>query len=238
MDFAPVAGPARPRVVGLILMLLLGGALPLVGGCASGKPATLTFEQADGVKTYSQQFSRAYVRQSESGEYDVLLIEDGIAPEGTVPAAGVPIHSAAVAPLKQVVHLRVLWRPQRGTKADHPSATNAVVDWYVCPNDAGHQRDYLHYQGAGFVSIYGSGDRPRIWIRSATVALKNRSGNMVDPLGRSTLSGSFLARRNDALVKTTVEQFRHDLTVTQASATPPAFEPAFDGPPPRSPPSP
>jgi len=43
------------------------------------------------------------------------------------------------------MHLKVLWKPQRGTKQSHPSYTNASLRWYVI-GDAG--QDVLEYSGA------------------------------------------------------------------------------------------
>jgi hypothetical protein len=140
-----------------------------------------------------------------------------------------PILTSTSAPLSQTVHLRVLWRPQRGSRPDTPSATNAIIDWYVQTNDAPAQADRLHYRGAGFVSIDDGGQRARFTIRSAHVELKDGTKRLQDPLGNSSLSGSFLATRNDDIVASTMQ------TLRPVTGGQPTHASANDGPPPRSP---
>src|SRR5437868_9185922 len=113
------------RRCGVIMALLL---CLMATGCGS-KTASLTFASNQGDSRFSQDFTRAYYWRTESGEYDIVLSEDGISP-AKVKTSG-PIVASAAAALNQTVHIRVLWKPLRGSKPDAPSATNAVIDWYV-----------------------------------------------------------------------------------------------------------
>src|SRR5690606_1179943 len=160
-----------------------------------------TFTSTESDRQYAQKFNKAYFRQTERGEYDAVLIEDGISTARRSTAG--PIQASATAPLNQVVHIRVLWRPLRGSKPDTPSATNAVIDWYVRANDPGGRGDHLHYRGAGFVTIDGSGSEARFAIRSAHLELADGAGSLRDPLGDSSLSGTFIAARRPELVSST-----------------------------------
>jgi hypothetical protein len=239
MHFAPVHRHALIVFSGLTLCLGLFSA-----GCSSSQ-AELSLTSTISGKTYCQPFSRAFVRRTDAGDFDAVLVDDGferseksIFPfnQFSQPAADAPISSSNVTPLKQVVHVRMLWKPERGTRPGQPSGVNAVIDWYVMPTDAAHQQDFLHYQGSGFVMVYGDDDEPRIWIRNATVALKDRSGNMNDPLGKTKLDGMFNATRNDAYVTAVIDQCRHEMTASASDGADSAI-PAFDSPPSR-PPSP
>lgn len=200
----------------------------VTAGCKSGPPS-LQFSGEQSNRLYSQTFTRTYYRISEGGEYDIILNEDGIMP-APMGKSG-PLSSAATAvPLSQTVHIRVRWRPQRGTKPDAPTATNAVIDWYVQSNEPGRQGDRLHYRGAGFVSIYGSGVQSRFVVRNARLELTASAGRLNDPLGPAALTGDFLATRNDGMVSSTLSQLRE-----QFAARPAAAPNGYDGPPPRLP---
>lgn len=171
-------------------------------------------------RQYLQQFSRAYYTQSAGGEYEIILMEDGIS---TAPAkASGPIaSSAATAPLNQTVHIRVQWRPMRGSKADAPTATNAVINWYVRSNDVGSS-DHLHYRGAGFVQVYGSDPKMQFAVRNAHLELTGSSGKLGDPLGPSRLTGTFIAMRGDAQVTSALSMLREQFAMRNGSAPQPA----------------
>lgn len=196
-------------------------------GCASS-PGSLVMTSDASSKQYTQTFNRAYYSQGDGGEYEVILMEDGIiaAPtKGNAPLAS----STAAAPLNQTVHIRVQWRPMRGSKADAPTATNAVINWYVRSNDVG-STDHLHYRGAGFVQVYGSGQKIQFAIRNAHLELTGSSGRLNDPLGPSRLTGTFVALRGDSQVSTALSTIREQLAIRNGARPTP-----HDGPPPRGP---
>jgi hypothetical protein len=165
-----------------------------------------------------------------------VLIEDGLSPAPEDKKSTGPLHAASAAPISQVVCLRVLWQPLRGVKPDTPSATNAVIDWYVRSNDPASRDDQLHYRGAGFVRIDDSGPQARFVIRNARVQLTDSTGRLQDPLGQSLLTGSFTATRNDAMVAATLEALhQHSPGQPADQSIPPADSAAHQGPPPRAP---
>jgi hypothetical protein len=219
-SWAPSAHARRGVAAALVL---------LCAGCAGTKPTRLTFDAIDSDRQYSPQFSRGYFTRTGDGGYDVILTEDGILPPQNKP--GTPIAASATAPLRQTVHLRVLWRPLRGSRPDTPSAINSTVDWYVQTNSPTAPNDTLHYGGAGFVRVDGSGDKAQFMIRSAHVELKDGSGGLQDPLGPSTLSGTVVAYRNDGLVNAMLSDLDRSRTATNSANL-------HQGPPPRTPPGP
>jgi hypothetical protein len=211
----------------LSMSLLLIAALGVASGC-SAKSSALTFKSAHSDVEYAQDFTCAFYEHTDNGEYHAVLIEDGIHPGGNKPRG--PIVASAAAPLSQTVHVRVLWRPIRGTKPDTPSATNAVIDWYVRTNDSAQANDLLHYRGAGFVVVSESKGKATFTIRSAHLELTDSAGRLHDPLGDSSLTGRFVAINNPGVVNTTVE------TLVSAGQKPGAPSPAaHEGPPPRAP---
>jgi hypothetical protein len=184
----------------LLLPLLLTGCFSLP---SSNK---LTFRSNQNGETYSQAFKQAYYSRTADGQYDVVLLANGITPRPTKSSG--PIASAPGGPLDQTVQVRVLWKPLRGAKPDAPSATNSVIDWYVQTTDSGADR--LHYRGAGLVSVSEGKNTAKFNIRNAQVALREGAGRLHDPLGASSLNGSFQAIRNDDIVASTIAQLHRE----------------------------
>ena len=182
-------------------------ALPLVWlgvGCAPAS-TDLIITSLKNHQVYQQQFSKAYAGQSDQGDYDVVLVrEDRANGFGT----GV----------KQVMHIRVLWKPMKGTKLDHPTATNAAIDWYVF-GDASRP-EMVAYSGAGFVKVEKSGDIAELEIRSATLTPAMRDPGMADPIGRARLQGTVVARTGQPeRVREVLAQARQTTTEANAART-------------------
>ena len=59
--------------------------------------------------------------------------------------------STTQTPLRQIVHINVLWRPLSGTRDS--AVSNATIDWYVLNNTADGNDDLLVYQGSGYVTL-------------------------------------------------------------------------------------
>jgi hypothetical protein len=186
----------------------------LVTGCAlkGDKSPRLQLRSMRTKQVYAQQFDRAYYSSRGTGEYEIVLIDDGGATGAKSATPGEPLPPAQAAPLRQVVHIRVHWRPLRGTKPDHPSATNAVIDWYVTASagNASQANDRLHYQGAAFVELGTTGTVAKVTITKAQMSLVDVVGSLHDPVGRSVLSGSFAATRNDAMLLAATTPLRLD----------------------------
>jgi hypothetical protein len=185
---------------GLFAILIIGVVLTGTGlGCAGSKQSRLRLQSLQSGKHFSQKFPQTYFSETSDGEYEIVLIDDG-APAATPKQGDAPLPPEQSAPLRQVVHVRVYWRPPTGTRPDHPSATNAAIDWYVTPGSGTMTEDRLHYQGAGFVQIFPKGDTAKVFIRGAQLAPVEATGEMRDPLGPTMLEGSIIARRNDTMV--------------------------------------
>jgi hypothetical protein len=170
-------------------VILLAVVLATVGCSAQPRPATVQIvPQQPGSSRYVQRFTDTYAVQRNDGRTDVVLTEttqDG---------------------LDQYLHLRLLWRPMRGTKTDQPSTTNAVIDWYVFSQTDPNQ--FLRYTGAGLVSADPKGNGMDVTVRNATLRLAGRRGNLVDPLGPSTLKGAFRARVDGGRVDQTLAELQ------------------------------
>ncbi|HVT90472.1 MAG TPA: hypothetical protein VHD56_16580, partial [Tepidisphaeraceae bacterium] len=183
-------------------------------------------------RKYSQHFTRSFYTITDDGEYNVVLAEDGVWAIKSR-STGPIFPTGANRPLTQTMHIRVLWKPQSGSKPDAPSATNAIIDWYVRSNDSGGGLDHLHYRGVGFVAIYESRNESRFVIRNARMELTDSSGRLQDPLGGASITGSFLALRDDSQVTTALNVLHDEMAV--ASPAMPMQTGAHDGPPPRVP---
>lgn len=183
----------------------------LAAGCSSSPHARLTVRPAtEGTQAYSQVFNRAYVTRNTEGEYHVILLEDDQRPAaGVSRKPGEPLKAANASPVTQILYLRVFWRPLPGTRADHPSATNAALDWYVLGDGADRGQNLLHYSGAGFVTAGNTANGAKFTIRSAAVVLSNQRGQqMTDPIGPARVTGTITAVTNEAAVQAQVAQIR------------------------------
>jgi hypothetical protein len=80
--------------------------------------------------------------------------------------------------------------------------------------------DVLHYEGAGFVSVYAGDQRTRFHLRNVPVKLKDRLGDMTDPIGSSTLEGSFVAIRAPQRVQSRLRDLQDVLQKATAPAPP------------------
>jgi hypothetical protein len=179
--------------------------LLLIGGCAASAPdpAIISLKSASGGRGFAQTFPHAYFSQSDDGDRQVVLIDDGRSKIVAPPTAG-PIQPTAALPLQQVMQFKILWNPLPGTHTDAPSTTNAVIDWTIRAAPAGEQGDSIHYRGAGFVEVDGDSQRLTLTIRSVTLEPTSRTGSLVDPLGTCSLNGTFTAVRDDGMVQSAI----------------------------------
>lgn len=172
--------------------------LALATGCTSGGPSRLRLHSTGSGHLFSQDFEQSYFSQTSSGEYEVVLVDNGARQRAQ--RGDKPLKATDAAPLRQVVAIRIHWRPAQGTRADSPSATNAVVDWYVLADSVDQTQDRLHYQGAAFVRIFPNDKTARIVVRNGSLSLLEASGALRDPVGESTIEGDFVAKRNETMV--------------------------------------
>src|SRR5450432_2194344 len=92
--------------------LLLG----MAGGCASDT-GRLRMVGLDHQHDFSQHFSQAYISRNATGDADIVLIQDGADVRDDDPRK--PITPDSLMLPRQLVHIRVFWTPEAGTKADH-----------------------------------------------------------------------------------------------------------------------
>jgi hypothetical protein len=185
-------------------LLLLG----CITGCANDNSADLRLTCTETKNTFTQQFADAYVSKGSEGDTEVVLVNDAAcAKTGT--------------DVRQVMHLKVLWRPSPGTKQSHPSYTNAALHWYVF-NQGSAAPDVLEYTGAGFVTLADAAGGTQVTIRNATLKPSAASnGSLSDPVGPARLTGSFLARKSAKRVNDLLAEVKHATNIgrpEQASA--------------------
>ena len=189
----------RPALLPLAASMLLLGCIT---GCAS-RSADLRVTSLATKAKYSQQFTDAYVAKGPEGNTQVLLTND----DGDV---------------RHVMHVKVLWRPQRGTKQSHPSYTNAAVHWYVFNHGGGGgartasaspaaANDVLEYTGAGFVRLAETAAGTEVTIRNATLKPADSASecSLNDPVGPSRLSGTFIAKKSSKRVNALLAEVKH-----------------------------
>jgi hypothetical protein len=192
-----------------IFLLLLG----TQSGCAS-HGGRINLESTTNHKYFAQSFNQAYITDSGSGEYDIVLTES----PGELPPMkrkNRPLLPMPLVPLRQVMHIHVYWHAPFDVKSN-PAAVNASIDWYIF--GAGGGGDLVLYQGAGFVLVDSEGDRRDVQINDGELRAKLMRGNIVDPLGHARFYGSATARMNDARVKDTLVQMREQLRQEEPQA--------------------
>jgi hypothetical protein len=184
------------RSFGALLAILF---LASLCGCAK-KVAQLRIYPTQGLPG-AQKFPRAFIGTNELGDSEIVLVSEG---NQQTRKQGKILYPTAVGSVKQIVHIRILWKPLPGTRADQPTATNATINWYVRSNMPDQESDRLDYSGAGFVSIYPNKTGAHVVVKNANLALRNQSGDMTDAFGKPLILGSFDVIRNDGVVKDVV----------------------------------
>jgi hypothetical protein len=182
------------------LLLTLSAALC---GCAS--QSRLTVAPTRSREIFSQRFDKAFSSRDEAGDYRIVLLDDGL----NVPQNTGPLHPTATPPVRQVVRIRLFWRPMLGTKPDFPSASNAAIDWYVMGTGSREAIDMIHYQGVGFVSVRTAAGGATVTIHTALLNPVASCGRMADPIGVTKLSGTFFALNNAPQAQLTWDQTLH-----------------------------
>jgi hypothetical protein len=203
--------PASPaqflrRLPQLLLLLLAAFA----AGC-SAQAGNLHLVSLDQKHEFSQKFTQAYITRNESGDADIVLIQDNIHPSDQDPSR--PQHPDPCVMPRELVHIRVFWTPMSGVKPDHPANTNASIHWcFICDNMT--QAGVVEYCGSGLVQVDDSSNGAKITIRKAWMKVGCQRGEMIDPLGPSILNGSFQAAHDDAQVKSIIAQIKSAATNT------------------------
>ncbi|HEX4054587.1 MAG TPA: hypothetical protein VHX86_10015 [Tepidisphaeraceae bacterium] len=166
-----------------------------IGGCSSDQ-GTLHLISQDGRHELIQKFSQAYLARDETGDADIVLIQDDLQPS----------RSGCAMP-RQLIHIRIFWTPMTGVKPDHPANTNAAINWCLVCNNSDHP-GVVEYRGSGLVEVEDSSDGALVTIRKAWMKAGCQHGQLVDPLGPSILHGSFRAQRDTGQVKAIIAEIK------------------------------
>jgi hypothetical protein len=199
--------------------LLRGGAFlfiaAMLGGCGVSQPV-LSLVPVQSQQTYLEKFTQAYITRNAAGDYEVVLVDDPM-DESEAGEAGQPLAPSSSASLRQVVRIRLLWRPVPGAKADSPAATNASLHWYVLGGATAEGTSMIHYAGTAFVAVATNGPGAAVTIHNGSLKFVERHGDLVDPLKAFKIDGKFDAVEGDARlaeiladVKTAVGEARND----------------------------
>jgi len=199
----------RISFVFIFLCLLLG----IETGCAS-RGGRINLESTTNHKFFAQTFNQAYITDSGSGEYDLVLVETP-GEQPPIRRKNRPLLPMPLAPLRQVMHIHVYWHALSGVKSN-PAAVNASIDWYIL--GAGGGGDLVLYEGAGLVLVDSEGERREVEIKEGELRAKLLRGNILDPLGHARFWGSATARMNDARVKDTLAQMREQIRQEEPQA--------------------
>ena len=203
-------GSCAPLFSGMLacLLMLAGGT-----GCASQPGLTLT--SIDHKQTYSQTFTQAYTAKNENGDTDVVLIDQATQQslEG----------QTSTAPVRQVMHIRIVWSPTRDMKA---VASNAAVRWYVIGRSS--PQDLLQYAGIAFVSCSSDDTTATLKIHNALLKPTGEHGSLIDPIGSSRVEGTFVARQNSEAVSKVLNSLKSAVAAANsASPSPPPHKIEF-----------
>jgi len=173
------------------VVALLAASLFFAGaGCASDQQQ-LTLNSSRRGKAFIQSFSRAYAARDRDGDTNIVLVDR--AAQTTL--EGRP----ADAPVRQVLHIQVLWHPSREMKADHTSATNATLHWYVMSST--NPGDVLEYAGTAFVAIDQDSEGTDLTVSNAHLRPVACRGDLCDPVGPSSVSGKIRAANSAPRVR-------------------------------------
>lgn len=178
-----------------------------ITGCAAGG-SSLRVRPLAHKETYQPRFAHAYAARGDDGDLDVVLC---CGAAETAPAG-----------VRQVLHVRVLWRPMKGAKLNEPAATNATLTWYVFADPDGAGPTMIQYDGAGFATVNRDGDVSRFEIRNATLRPDNRPGALNDPIGVCVLSGTVVARNSKAKVNELLAEISGRVAAAKAPRPTPA----------------
>ena len=166
----------------LILGLIMFSAV----GCTGGGRLALRSTERD-TAVLVGNFNRGFYGFVDRNRVDVLLID------------GDPDNP------KQAVHLNMYWQPRAGKTPIDSNATNATINYIVFnPDGAGV------YSGAGFLLPQTDPGEStlRADVLEASLRLMDASESFADPLGLTTASGGFTARRNDLATQRALRQIR------------------------------
>jgi hypothetical protein len=178
----------------------------LAAGCSS-TPASLTLRPAGKDTVFAKTFDRAYAgHMADGSDAFVLVSDEAPAVRAASKSAGPIKASSTSAPLRQLVFVKLLWRPMNGMRDS--AAANASITWYVMNDAADGGDDLLVYQGAGYATVDPGEATTGVTIRSGDLKPSASRGSLKDPIGPAQISGSFVAVNNDARARELLQDAR------------------------------
>jgi hypothetical protein len=203
----------QPLPVYRTMVVLTAGLLCAAGvGCAAqaGGPQ-LTLHSTAQNCNFSKQFSHAYLSRDVNGDTEVVMLDR--AAEGALQdvSDGVPV--------RQVIHIRVLWNARSDMASEHMSASNAAVHWYVMGNTTASAGDVLEYAGTAFIVVDQQSNGTELQIRNASMRPVACRGGLCDPIGSTTFQGTIRATGNPQRFRQALATVR---TAVALATTPPA----------------
>ena len=205
--------------LGTICLLVL--CLFALTGCGADTRRVALEPQQHQIR-YDRKFSQACAAPAPDGGYDLVMTIGG---GSHAPQYGTRIFPSQIAPLSEIVHIHVAWRPTRSSKSDFPAATNSTIQWYLFSNDP-DSPGYIEYQGIGFVKVIAEKYRTTFYLEDLTIKANKIVGNMKDPLGPTRLHGLCEARNDSTAVSDTLQTLDAHITSSVPTSLSPATEPA------------
>ena len=193
-------------------LVILAAALVAAVGCSGSRSGELILTPDQTNRKLSQKFTEAYATQNEDGSFEFVLIADDPDRQNREKnhnrnAPGAPLEPADVSPLRQLVHVKIPWLPERGNISE-TIVSNAAVDWYILSDLPDRQQDLIQYTGAGFGLAYPSAKTIDLNLKSAKLKPQVVRGGLTDPLGRFQIAGDVRARRDPGKVRDLVNDAR------------------------------
>lgn len=191
------------RIASFSLALIAMVLLPM--GCASEPDVRVTSLRQH--QTFRQDFTQAYAAQSADGGTDVVFVDPA--------AQQVLQRQDMTAPVRQILHLRVMWSPTRDMRA---VTSNAAIQWYVIGRS--NPQDVLEYAGTAFVYLEPNSDGTvLVRIREANLKPLQNHGNLTDPVGPSKIQGAMVARKDAQAVTRLLSEVQTTLAQSHAAPT-------------------
>jgi hypothetical protein len=197
----------------LAAALMVGG----LDGCGGGQP-DLTVTSIGNHQVYRQPFTQAYASW-RNGDLEIVLADDAAVSALSSQPTG--------APVRQILHVHVLWHPDHGMGNTAP-VTNATLHWYVLGDPTRRPGDLLEYTGTAYVTFGGDPDSPTISIQNASLKCAYQHG-LCDPVGPSRIDGSVTATTDDTRVSRLLREVEDAAAPPNASTTAPASPTAAVG---------